>query len=163
MKKLEYHMSARRHYRTYLVLAFGTFFMWAGLTVDPATNCDASGRQCAPWLVYVALGMGVLAVAAGVGLWGANRRWGSRLDLAQHRLLWWENAMSEEPQSIALHTVSKIKVQHHSESSDRLFFYDQVGVLIRFTEERAVPYHYETWARDLATHYPHIKVEVEEA
>ena len=35
--------------------------------------------------------------------------------------------------------------------------------LIRFTEERAVPYHYETWARDLAAHYPHIRVEVEEA
>ena len=85
MKKLEYQMSARRHYRTYLVLLFGAFFMLAGLTVDPATNCDESGRQCAPWLVYVALGMGVLAVAAGVGLWGANRRWGSRLDLAQHQ------------------------------------------------------------------------------
>ena len=114
MKKLEYHMSARRDFRTYLILAFGACFVMTGLIVDPATNCDASGRQCAPWLVYVALGMGVLAVAAGVGLWGANRRWGSRLDLAQHRLLWWDNAMSEEPQSIALHTVSKIKVQHHS-------------------------------------------------
>ena len=64
MKKLEYHMSARRHYRTYLVLAFGAFFMFTGLTVDPATNCDESGRHCAPWLVYVALGMGVLARSA---------------------------------------------------------------------------------------------------
>ena len=163
MKKLEHNMSARRDIRTYLVLVFGVFFVAAGLMVDPATNCDESGRQCAPWLVYVAFAMGMVAVAIGVGLWGANRRWGSRLDLAQHRLLWWDNAVSEEPQSIALNAVTKVKVQRHSESSDRLFFYGLDGALMRFTEERAVPYDYETWARDLATHYPHINVEIEEA
>lgn len=163
MKKLEYSKSARRDWRTYLVLGFGLFFMMAGLSVDPATNCDESGRECAPWLVYAALGMGVLAVAAGVGLWGANRRWGSRLDLAQRRLWWWDNAMSAEPQYIALDAVSRIKVQRPSESSDRLFFYDHDGALIRFTEEHAVPYGFEAWARDLAMHYPHITVAVEDA
>lgn len=163
MKELEYSKSARRDLRTYLILGFGAFFMLAGLTVDPATNCDASGRECAPWLVYVALGMGVLAVAVGVGLWGANRRWGSRLDLAQGRLLWWDDAVSDQQQSIALHAVSKIKVQHHSESSDRMFFYNQDGVLMRFTDEHAVPYNFEQWARDLSIHFPHITVEIEES
>lgn len=162
MKKLEYGNSARRDLRTYLVLGFGVFFTWAGATVAPSTNCDESGRECAPWLVPIAFCMGLLATAAGLGLWAANRRWGSRLDLDQRRLSWWDTAKSAETHAIALDDVSRIKVQHFSEGDDKLFLYDRDGALIRFPDERAVPYDAERWARDLAVHCPHIVVEIEE-
>lgn len=163
MKKLEYHMSARRNAGTYLVLLVGLFFMWAGATVDPDSNCDASGRECAPWLVPIAFWMGAVATSMGLGMLAFNRKWGSRLDISRRSLFWWDSVMSAETQRLALDDITRIKVQHRSESTDRVLFYGQDGALVRFTKERVVPYHSEQWARDLATHFPHIVVEVEEA
>ena len=163
MRKLEYSRSARRDWQTYLAMLVGVVFTYAGATVDPARNCDASEQACAPWLVYVAFAMGLLAMAAAVGLWGANRRWGSRLDLAQRQLVWWDTAACEEPQRIALDAVGRIKVERPSESRDLLHFYDTQGALIRFTDKHVFPYNVQDWARDLATHYPHITVEIEAA
>jgi len=161
MKKLNYNMSARRDWQSYLALGVGIVFTYAGATIDPASNCDASGRTCAPWLVYMAFGMGVLAIAAAVGLLGANRRWGSRLDLAQRQLAWWDTAVSEDPQHITLDAISRIKVVRPSESRDELHFYDQGGARLRFTDKHVLPYNARDWARDLATHFPHITVEVD--
>ena len=161
MRKLEYSRSARRDWETYLILLFGMVFTYAGATVDPASNCDASGRSCAPWLVYVAFGMGLIGIATGVGLWGANRKWGSRLDLAQRQLVWWDSAVSEEPQRIALDAVGRIKVERPSESADFLHFYSSKGKLIRFTDKHVFPCNAQDWARELAAHFPHIVVEVE--
>lgn len=162
MKKLQHRMSARRDLRTYLVLAFGLAFAYAGATLDPAANCDASGRQCAPWLVYAAFGIGVLALAAGVGLFGANRRWGSRLDLEQRRLFWWDNAMIPAQGDFSLDDIARIKVQRPGESNDRIFFYGRDGERLRFPDQRALPYDLSQWARDLADHCPHIALEIEE-
>ena len=162
MKKLQYSTSARRDIRTWMILLVGLGFLAAGATVDPATNCDASGRSCAPWLIPVAFWMGVVGTSMGLGLLAFNRRWGSRLDLAQRRLSWWDSAVSGDPHHISLDDVARIKVQKGGESSDRMFFYDRTNHLIRFPEERGVPYDAERWARDLAMLYPHIVVEVQE-
>jgi hypothetical protein len=161
MKTLDYSMSARRDWQTYLALLVGMVFTYAGATVDPASNCDASGRSCAPWLVYVAFGMGLLAIAAAVGLWGANRRWGSRLDLAQRQFIWWDTAVSEDPQHIALDAIGRIKVVRPSESRDQLHFYDRQGALVPFTDKHVFPCNVQDWARGLAVHCPDITVEVE--
>ena len=68
MRKLQYSKSARSDWQTYLALLVGMVFTYAGATIDPASNCDASGRTCAPWLVYVAFGMGLLARTDRLGL-----------------------------------------------------------------------------------------------
>ena len=162
MQKLQCSRSAWRDLRTWLILLVGVGFLWAGATVDPATNCDGSGRQCAPWLVPVAFCMGLVGTAMALGLLAFNRKWGSRLDLTRRTLYWWDSAMSAETFHIALDRVTRIKVQHISESSVHIFFYDRDGSLIRFNEENAIPYDAERWAHDLACHYPHLSIEVEE-
>ncbi|WP_369981451.1 hypothetical protein [Xanthomonas bundabergensis] len=161
MKKLEHSMSARRDFRLYLVLLLGAVFMVAGLRLDPARNCDASGRECAPWLVPVAFGSGVLAVVASLALWVRNRKWGSRLDLAQRRLLWWDSSVSSATHGIALDDVARITVQRPSDSNERIVFHDRAGAPLRFPAELALPYATERWARDLVVHFPHIVVDVE--
>ena len=161
MKKLEYSMSARRDWQSYLALLVGLAFTYAGATIDPASNCDISGRDCAPWLVYLAFGMGLLAIAAAVGLLDANRRWGSRLDLSQRQLTWWDTAVSEDHQHIALDTVGRIKVVRPSESRDQLHFYGRDGAKIRFTDKHVLPYNVQDWARDVAKHCPNVVVEIE--
>ena len=145
------------------ILLMGLFFMWAGATVDPDSNCDASGRECAPWLVPIAFWMGAVATSMGLGMLAFNRKWGSRLDIPQRCLFWWDSVMSAETHRLALDDITRIKVQHRSESTDRIFFYGKDGARVRFTEERVVPYCSEQWARDLATHFPHITIEVEES
>lgn len=161
MKKLEYSMSARRDVRTYLVLLVSLGFLLAGATVNPDSNCDASGRDCAPWLIPIALWMGGVGTAMGLGYLAFNRKWGSRLDMTQRRLVWWDSLVSPDAHSIALDDVARIKVQRHNESSDLVFLYDRGNVLIRFPKEPAVPYDPAQWARDLAAHYPHIAIEIE--
>ena len=104
MKKLEYSMSARRDARTYLVLLVSLGFLFAGATVNPDSNCDASGRDCAPWLIPVALWMGGVGTAMGLGYLAFNRKWGSRLDMAQRRLVWWDSLVP--PTRTALHLMT---------------------------------------------------------
>ncbi|HJR73599.1 MAG TPA: hypothetical protein VJ806_08155 [Luteimonas sp.] len=162
MKKLEHAMSSRRDFRIYLLLIFGLVFVYAGATVDPATNCDESGRECAPWLVPIAFGIGVLATLGGMLALVRNRKWGSRLDLAGRRLSWWDSAVSADARSVSLDDVAKVVVNRRSESSDKVFIYRKDGERLDFPEENSVPYHPETWARDLAAHFPHIEVLVDE-
>jgi hypothetical protein len=160
MKKLEHTTSARREFRSYLVLAFGLFFTWAGATTDPATNCDKSGRECAPWLVPIAFGMGLVATSAGLGLLVGNRRRGSRLELAQRRLVWWDSTVSPGTHRLLLDDVARILVQVHDESDDAIFFYGRDATLLPSLSEGDLPYACAAWARDLAAHFPHIAVDV---
>lgn len=163
MRKLEYRRSARRSVGTYLILLVGLAFLWAGATVDPDLSCGTRGSQCAPWLIPITLLIGGVATSMGLGMLAFNRKWGSRLDVSQRCLLWWDSAISADTHHIPLDEVARIKVQHPSESTGQVFFYGQDGRMIRFTEERAVPDSPEEWARDLATLFPHLSVEVEEA
>lgn len=159
--KLEYAMSGRRDFRSYALLLVGLVFVFAGATVDPAKNCDESGRECAPWLVPIAFCMGVLAATGGAAMLFNNYKWGSRLDLAQRRLFWWDTRRSPEIRSIALDDVSRIKVRTVSEGSDKMFFYDRAGAMMPIPEQEIFPFTPEGWARDLLAYFPHIVVEVE--
>lgn len=158
--KLERSMSARRDFRSYALLFVGLVFVWAGATVDPAKNCDESGRQCAPWLVPIAFCMGVLAATAGMAMLVTNNKWGSRLDLMQRRLYWWDTRQSPEMQSISIDDVARIEVRIVSDSSDNILFYDRNGALMPIPKEEIFPHTYEAWVRDLVAHFPHIAVEV---
>jgi hypothetical protein len=161
MRKLRQASNSRRDVRVYGMLLVGAMFVYAGLVVDPASNCDASGRQCAPWLVPVAFVMGVALAGSALAMLVHARRWGSRLDIEARTLWWWDNAVSPGEHAIALGDVARIRVQRPEESEDRVFLYGHDGELLRFPSEGGVPYDAVQWAEDLATHFPHIRVDVE--
>ena len=161
MRKLRQASNSRRDLRVYGLLLVGVVFVYAGLVVDPASNCDASGRQCAPWLVPVAFFMGVAFAGSALAMLVHARKWGSRLDLDTRTLSWWDNAVGPGERTIALDDVARIRVQRPDESEDRIFFYTRGGTLLHIPSERGVPYDAIQWARDLAGHFPHIQVDVE--
>jgi len=158
--KMEYSRSSRRDFRSYVLLLFGLVFAWVGVTVDPARNCDESGRECAPWLVPLGFCMGVLAITSGLAMLFTNFKWGLRLDLEQRRLSWWDTRVSPEIRSISLDDVAQIEVRIASEGNDNIFFHDRDGVLMPVPKDEIFPYPYEAWVRELATHFLHIRVEV---
>lgn len=162
MKLLERSMSARCDARVYILLALGLAFALAGVTVEPSTNCSESG-ECAPWLIHVALAVGVLASIASIAMLMANRKWGYRLNMDERRLYWWDTNRSPEPRSLLLDEVSLIKVRVVSDGSDQVFFYDQAVNLLPFPSEGVAPPACENWARDIGGKFPHVKVEVEDA
>lgn len=63
--------------------------------------------------------------------------------------------------AITLDRIARIRVQRPDESDDRVFLYDHDGAPLRFPPERGVPYDAVQWAKDLATHFPHIRVDLE--
>ncbi len=161
MRKLRQASSSRRDIGVYGMLLVGAGFIYAGLTVAPASNCDASGRECAPWLIPVVFVMGFVFAGAALSMLVHVRRWGSRLDLSTRTLWWWDNAVGPGERAIALDDVARIRVQRPEDSEDRLFLYRRDGTRLHFPSERSVPYDAIQWARDLAGHFPHIRVDVE--
>lgn len=161
MRKRRQASNSRRDLRVYGMLLVGAMFVYAGLTIDPASNCDASGRQCAPWLVPAAFFMGVALAGSALAMLVHARNWGSRLDLETRTLWWWDNAVGPGEHAIALDDVARIRVQRPEESEDRVFLYGHDRELLRFPSERGVPYDAVQWARDLALRFPHIRVDVE--
>lgn len=145
------------------MLLVGTMFVYAGLTVDPASNCDASGKTCAPWLVPLALAMGVVLAVSALAVLIHVRRWGSGLDIDARTLWWWDSAVGPGEHAIALDKIARIHVQRPHEREDRILLYGEDGTPLRFPAERSVPYNPTQWARDLATHFPHIQVDVDDA
>ncbi|MBK6744643.1 MAG: hypothetical protein IPG66_17455 [Hydrogenophilales bacterium] len=162
MQPLGRSMSARRDARVYILLGLGLVFALAGVTIEPGTNCSESG-ECAPWLIHVALVVGVLVSLSGIAMLLANRQWGYRLNMDERRLYWWDTSRSPEPRSLVLDDVSLIKVRVVCEGSDHVFFYDQAGNLLPFPSEGVSPPACENWARDIGDRFPHVKVEVEDA
>ena len=161
MRKLLRRNSTRTDLRVYMLLLVGGMFVYAGLTVDPASNCDPSGRECAPWLVPVAFLMGVAMTGIALAMLVHVRRWGSRLDLEARTLWWWDDEIAPGEHAIALDRIARIRVLRVDESDDRILLYDRHGAPLRFPPERGVPYDAVQWAQDLAGHFPHIKVDVE--
>ena len=163
MRKLRQTSNSRRDVRVYGMLLVGAMFVYAGLTLDPASNCDASGRQCAPWLVPVAFFMGVVFAGSALAMLVHVRRWGSRLDLEARTLWWWDDEIAPGEHAIALDRIARIRVLRADESDDRILLYDHDDAPLRFPSERGVPYDAIEWARDLAGPCPHIRVDVEGA
>lgn len=150
--------SGRKDFRLYAVLAVGLVFVFAGATIDPATNCDESG-ECAPWLVPVAFWMGVIAALSGaIGLIRNPRR-GSRINARTGELMWWNEVHASASGSLNLADVSIIRVDNSSDSSTVNLLGGR-GEILPFGGVEVVPWRLEEWARGVARLQPHIRVEL---
>lgn len=150
--------SGRKDFRFYAFLAVGLVFVFAGATIDPATNCDGSG-ECAPWLVPVAFWMGVVVALSGaIGLIRDLRR-GSGVNARTGELVWWNEIHASASGRLNLADVSIIRVDNSSDSS-AIWLLDGKGELLPFGGTEVVPWKLEDWARGVAKLQPHIRVEL---
>jgi hypothetical protein len=157
-----YNVSARRDLRWWMLLAVAIAFTWAGFTVDPASNCSSDG-ECAPILVPIAAGLGLLALLAALAWLGANPSRGSRLDLGSGDLEWWQGRTSKHAgdhgQTNAVH-ISRIMIQRHSESADGVHVYDMAGDRLAYLDEEVIPWPQTDWATQLVAAWPHITLDI---
>lgn len=160
---LEHQQTSRRDIRSYALLALGLLFMYAAATVSPTSNCDESGRACAPWLVPVAGVLGLLASAGGVALLLRNHRWGCRVDARTGQLQWWDTRQFQAVHHVALDAIARIELRTNTDSSDALFFYDAHGARLPIPKDEVFPHPGEPWARALVARCPHIVLSVDPA
>lgn len=92
-----------------------------------------------------------------------NGQWGYRFNLEEKKLYWWDTRVSPDLYSLALNEVSLIKIIIVYDSSDKIFFYNQVGNAMLFPFDFDAPLPYEKWALGISCLFPHIRVEVEDA
>ena len=163
-RRIDFAASSRNDVRVWLLLLFGAVFAYAGLTIDPATNCGRAG-DCTPILVPLAAVVGVLAlVGSSARLW-ANHSRGSRLDLTAGTLSWWQDRRRGTPGhagSIALADIGLVSIRRNSESSDDVRLFDKAGVHQPYFDAEVLPSLAEAWCRQLVTAQPHIRLDVVE-
>jgi len=161
---LQFEVSARRDLRWLLLLVVAIGFVWAGFTVDPLDNCSSDG-ECAPILVPIAAGIGLLALLAALATLSANPSRGSRVDLASGDMVWWQGRTlrhaGDHGQTNAAQ-ISRIMIQRDSDSADAVHIYDLAGVRIAYLDEEVIPWRQEDWAAKLVAAWPHIGLEIRE-
>ncbi len=157
---LEYQSSARKDLKLYAFLLAGILFTYAGTTV-PSENCDESGRECAPWLIPVAFYLGILASTTSFVLLLKNGNWGSKVDLENHHLIWWDTRKYKEKQHVNFFDIKLIRIKIHSESPDTIQFYDSLGDLLAIPKQEIFPVPLVDWSHALVKNYPHINIEIE--
>ena len=158
-----YQHSARRDLRWWMLLLVGGVMFYAGVTVDPAKNCDESGRNCAPWLVPVAVVIGGAFGLLGAARLAANPRQGSRIDPATGDLVWWQErfgATGGKEGRIHPSQISRIAIVAQSDDMDEVHLYNLAGERQHYFDGEVIPAPFERWARALAAAYPDIKVDV---
>lgn len=158
-----YRRSARRDVRIWLMLAVAAAFFAAGSLVDPAANCSADGRECAPWLIPVAWAAGVLLGLSAAAMLIANPQRGSMIDSATGDLVWWQRrigARGGDEGRIHPSRISRIRIVRHSDSADAVHLYDREGARLFWFDEEVIPWPCDRWAAKLAAAWPHIVVEV---
>ena len=159
---LSYHRSARQDLRAWAMFLIGAVFVFAGLTIDPQSNCNEAG-ECAPWLVPVALVMGAAVGLGGLGQLLANPNRGSRIDPDSGRLIWWQNRFgssggdegSIDPADIAL-----IRIIKQDESSDGIHLYNHAGERQFYFDDEVIGWNQEGWAKAMTDRWPQIKMEI---
>lgn len=153
-----HQISGRRDFRTYALLGVGLVFVYAGATIDPATNCSSDG-ECAPWLVPIAFWMGVIATLGGVANLVRNPRRGSRINTRTGELVWWDEVHSPNLHSLKLADVGVIRINKDSELK-MVQLFDQHGQVMLFGGSDVMPWPYDDWAHGVAKLHSHIRVEV---
>ncbi|MFM6933327.1 MAG: hypothetical protein ACKOUT_13925 [Novosphingobium sp.] len=157
-----YERSARRDFRFWALLLFGAVFLYAGLTIDPQTNCSEGG-ECAPWLVPIGAIIGALATMTAAAQLLANTRRGSRIDPQTGELVWWQNRASGHPGDhgrIHPQQINRLRIVKESESADSVHLYDHHGARQAYFDEEVIPWNAEKWAARLIARWPHIRLEV---
>lgn len=158
-----FERSARRDFRFWAILLFGAVFLYAGLTIDPQSNCSEGG-ECAPWLVPIAAVIGALATVTAAARLLANTRRGSRIDPDTGELVWWQNRASGHPGDhgrIHPQEISRIRIVKESESTDGVHLYDRDGVRQAYFDADVLPWQIEEWAERLVARWPHIALVIE--
>ena len=157
-----YRRSARTDYRMWLLLAFGLTFFWAGSTIDPADNCSEDGRECAPWLVPLAQGMGaVVGLGAALNML-ANPNRGSFIDPVTGDLVWWQGRIGTsggDEGRIHPSRIAKIRIVRQEDIDDAVHLYDLEGNRLFWFSEEVIAWPYDRWAERLAARWPHIAIE----
>ncbi|MBL8650799.1 MAG: hypothetical protein JNL35_10400 [Sphingopyxis sp.] len=147
----------------WLLLIFGATFFWAGSVIDPEDNCSEDGRECAPWLVPLAQGLGALVGLAAALNMLANPNRGSFVDPATGELVWWQGRIGKvggDEGRIHPSRIATIRIIRHEDSDNSVSLYDQEGERIFFFDEEVVPWPYERWAERVVAKWPHIAVEI---
>ncbi len=160
--ELDYRRTARSDLRFWAIFVVGAVFLYAGLVIDPQTNCSDSG-ECAPWLVPLAAVMGGVFGLTGLGQLLTNQERGSRIDRTRGELSWWQNrtrTAEGDTGRIALHEISRIRIEKRDEGLDGVHLYDRAGSRQHFFDEEVIPSDSERWARALAARYGHIQIEI---
>jgi hypothetical protein len=159
---MDYEHSARRDIRWWGLFIVGAVFFYAGLIVDPATNCDPSGRECASWLVPIAKWIGGVFGLLGAALLVANPSSGSRIDPATGDLTWWQfryGPSGGKEGRIHPSRIGRIRIVSQSDNMDEVHLYDLDGVRQLYFDGEVIPSPFEKWVKQLAERWPHIHVE----
>ncbi len=158
----DYERRSSRDPRYWALFLFGAVFLYAGLTIDPLTNCNDSG-ECAPILVPIAAIIGILATAVSAAQIAANTKRGSCIDPATGDLIWWQNrTRKHEGDHGRIHPgrIGRIRLVKGSEKADGVHLYDLEGVRQPYFDEEVIPWDVAKWAGRLIARWPHISFEV---
>lgn len=158
-----YERSARHDIRWWGMFLVGSMMCYGASMVEPAKNCDESGRECAPWLVPVAMVVGGVFGLVGAARLAANPRQGSRIDPATGELVWWQErfgAAGGKEGRIHPLQISRISIVSQIDDMDEVHLYDLAGERQHYFDGEVIPSPFEGWARKLAEAYPHIKIDV---
>lgn len=161
---MQYERTAREDIRWWMLFLVGAVFLYGGSIVDPATNCDPSGRECAPWLVPIAKWLGAVFGLIGLGHLIANPSRGSQIDLETGDLVWWQNRFGRKGGKegrIHPSQISRIRIVPQSDNMDEVHLYDLDGVRLAYFDGEVIPSPFEAWAKKLAVKWPHIRVETQ--
>lgn len=161
-RALEFTASGRFDVRYWLLLLVGLAFAYAGYTVDPRTNCDTNG-ECAPWLVPIALVIGVVSSMAAAAHLIVNAQRGSYIDLNTRELVWWEGKVRDGRTSdegrLALDQIARVKIVDGGDSSDDVYLYDHNDQLLPFAGSEVIRWPFCDWAEKLADHCPGLTID----
>jgi hypothetical protein len=158
-----YERSARRDIRWWGMFLVGSMMCYGASMVEPAKNCDESGRQCAPWLVPLAMLVGGAFGVLGAARLVANPRNGSRIDAGTGDLVWWQERFGTtggKEGRIHPSRISRISIVSQSDDMDEVHLYDLAGERQHYFDGEVIPSPFEGWARALAEEWPNIRVDV---
>ncbi len=141
----------------------GGMFMFAGVTIDPLSNCNDAG-ECAPWLVPAAFIIGTLIGLGGLSQLIANPNRGSQIDPATGELIWWQNrfgATGGDEGRIHPRDIARIRIVKCDDNADQVHLYDRAGERQFYFDEEVIGWDAEAWAEALAERSPGIVIEVD--
>lgn len=158
-----YERTARRDVRWWGMFLVGSMMCYGASMVEPAKNCDESGRECAPWLVPLAMLIGGAFGFLGATRLVINPRNGSRIDTGTGDLVWWQERFGTsggKEGRIHPSRISRISIVSQSDDMDEVHLYDLAGERQHYFDGEVIPSPFEAWAKSLAAAYPHIKIDV---
>lgn len=132
----------------------------ATIYADPG-NCDASGRNCASWLIPIARMVGGAFGLLGAARLLANPSRGSAIDPVTGDLVWWQDRVGPSGGKggrIHPSQISRIRIVSDSDS-DEVHLYDLAGERQAFFDTEVIPWPYDKWAERFVEKWSHVQLE----